>query len=70
MLDKDLEKYHNLEDLRLQFDRIFAKWQWEFKTEENIKLMNLELRELVNSWIEEKREEKINQILDDSLHRK
>ena len=70
MLDKDLEKYRNLEDLRLQFDRILAKWQWEFKTEENIKLMNLELRELVNSWIEEKREEKINQILDDSLHRK
>jgi hypothetical protein len=70
MLDKDLEKYLNLEDLRLQFYRIVAKWQWQFKTEENIKLMNLELRELVNSWIEEKREEKINQILDDSLHRK
>jgi len=70
MLDKDLEKYRNLEDLKLQFDRILAKWQWEFKTEDNIKLMNLELRELVNSWIEEKREEKINQILDDPLHRK
>ena len=70
MLDKDLEKYRNLEDLRLQFDRILAKWQWEFKTEDNIKLMNLEIRELVNSWIEEKREEKINQILDDPLHRK
>jgi len=70
MLDKDLEKYLNLEDLRLQFDRIFSKWQWQFGTEKNIKLMNLELRELVNSWIEEKREEKINQILDDSLHRK
>ena len=70
MLDKDLEKYRNLEDLKLQFDRILAKWQWEFKTEENIKLMNLEIRELINSWIEEKREEKINQILDDSLHRK
>ena len=70
MLDKDIEKYRNLEDLKLQFDRILAKWQWEFKTEDNIKLMNLELRELVNSWIEEKREEKINQILDDPLHRK
>ena len=70
MLDKDLEKYRNLEDLKLQFDRILAKWQWEFKTEDDIKLMNLELRELVNSWIEEKREEKINQILDDPLHRK
>jgi hypothetical protein len=70
MLDKDLEKYRNLEDLKLQFDRILAKWQWEFKTEDNIKLMNLEIRELVNSWIEEKREEKINQILDDPLHRK
>lgn len=70
MLDKDLEKYRNLEDLRLQFDRILAKWQWEFKTEDNIKLMNLEIRELINSWIEEKREEKINQILDDPLHRK
>lgn len=70
MLDKDLEKYRNLEDLRLQFDRILAKWQREFKTEDNIKLMNLEIIELVNSWIEEKREEKINQILDDPLHRK
>jgi len=70
MLDKDIEKYRNLEDLKLQFDRILAKWQWEFKTEDNIKLMNLEIRELVNSWIEEKREEKINQILDDPLHRK
>ena len=70
MLDKDIEKYRNLEDLKLQFDRILAKWQWEFKTEDNIKLINLEIRELVNSWIEEKREEKINQILDDPLHRK
>ena len=70
MLDKDIEKYRNLEDLKLQFDRILAKWQWEFKTEDNIKLMNLEIRELVNSWIEEKREEKINQILDEPLHRK
>ena len=70
MLDKDIEKYRNLEDLKLQFDRILAKWQWEFKTEDNIKLINLEIRELVNSLIEEKREEKINQILDDPLHRK
>ena len=70
MLDKDIEKYRKLEDLKLQFDRILAKWQWEFKTEDNIKLINLEIRELVNSLIEEKREEKINQILDDPLHSK
>lgn len=51
-------------------DDIILRWQWEFRTAENIEKMNKEIRESFCVYIENKREEKINQILNDPLHRK
>lgn len=51
-------------------DEINLRWQWEFRTPENIEKMNQEIRESFCAYIENKREEKINQILNDPLHRK
>lgn len=50
--------------------QIASKWQWEFDTEENRKIMNEQIKECENEYVKELRQKKIEHLLNDTIFRR
>ena len=51
-------------ELNEQITELKTRWMYEFDTIENRKIMNAQFKELVESYISKKRDEKIDSILE------
>lgn len=51
-------------ELSEQITELKTRWMYEFDTVENRKIMNAQFKELVESYISKKRDEKIDSILE------
>ena len=51
-------------ELKLEIEELKTRWIFEFDTVENRKIMNAQFKELVESYISKKRDEKIDSILE------
>ena len=51
-------------ELNEQITELKTRWMYEFDTVENRKIMNAQFKELVESYISKKRDEKIDSILE------
>ena len=51
-------------ELKLEIEELKTRWIFEFDTVENRKIMNAQFKELVETYISKKRDEKIDSILE------
>lgn len=51
-------------ELNEQITELKTRWMYEFDTVENRKIMNAQFKELVESYISKKRDDKIDSILE------
>lgn len=51
-------------ELKIEIDELKSKWVYEFDTKENRQIMNHQFKELVQSYISKRRDDKIDSILE------
>lgn len=51
-------------ELKIEIGELKSKWVYEFDTKENRQIMNHQFKELVQSYISKRRDDKIDSILE------
>jgi hypothetical protein len=62
--ESDFQKWYDVNpELKEQIDELKTQWMFEFDTKDNRHIMNLQFKELVQSYISKRRDDKIDSIL-------
>ena len=63
--ESDFEKWiDNHPELKAEIEELKTRWMFEFDTKENRHIMNSQFKELIQSYISKRRDDKIDSILE------